>query len=273
MRYAHAALAALVLAAACSSVDSTEHCVQTRYGNPIDLHVSPGMTNTMFSSLECFPITQQTWPGGKDDAGQANVEHVSFLTRDSVTIDSAEIALTYNYVDVPSAFKIKRYHEQVMIELQNAVRSGIRDFGATITLPDLLGPKRAELDRIAKAAIQNHMGPYVQIDEVYLRHLEPPAAIKAIWQTTMQQQGMQAQARAKYVTDSLSAKTTVMQAEASARVTELSNRAMASNPEVLRLNRDKAIAEASAQLLSNCTSNCFIGGDAFTKSLLQRTNP
>jgi regulator of protease activity HflC (stomatin/prohibitin superfamily) len=262
-------LLAVLALGACTSIDSTDHCVETRYGDVVTQKMKPGLTTTFTTATECFPLTQQTWPSGKGEDGQASAEKVSFITKDSVSIENAEIALLWKYTDAGQAFGIKRTHDAVLVELSNAVRSGVRDFGATLTLPMLLGAERANLDEAARKAIQDKMSPFVQIEKVYLRSMEPPANIKALWSSAMAQQGEQTKARAQFVTDSLNARRNVMLAEARAKETELKNRALAANPEVLKLERDRSLAEASAKLLSSCTSNCFIGGDAFTRSLLQ----
>lgn len=254
-------LAIVVLIIGLSSfekVDATEHCVKTRWGRVITPKVENGLTSTVAAELTCFPLTQQQFPGGAVRGEEAASETVEFLTRDSIMM-SAEIALNWKYVNVDSAFTTRRSHDAVLSEMANAVRSGARDAGATIGLKDLMGANRAGLDEVFRKAINDQMTDYALVEKVYIRKVQIPGNIQALWTQTIAMTAEQTKARAQFLTDSLNARRTVIVAEAEARKTELETRALATSPEVLRLRMAEAMANGLAKVCSGA-STCIIGG-------------
>ena len=256
----NAALAAMLftMTACFSFVDSTEQCIETRYGTVVNQNVGSGPVSTITTNLTCFPSTQQQYPGGEVKGEDASSEKVEFLTRDSVMM-TADIAINWKYVDVNKAFMTRRSHDAVLSELTNAMRAGSRDAGATIGLTDLMGPGRAKLDETFRAAINNQMSKYATIEKVYIRGVTIPSNIQALWSQTIAMSAEQTKARAAFLTDSLNARRTVINAEAAARKTELETRALATSPEVLRLRTAEAMAKGMSELCGKATT-CIIGG-------------
>lgn len=246
--------------AACFSfVDSTEHCVETRYGTVVNPKVGSGPTSTITTSLTCFPTTQQQYPGGDVTGEDAKAETVEFLTRDSVML-KADLAINWKYTNPNQAFTTRRSHEAVLSELANAVRSGARDAGATIGLPDLMGAGRAALDEKFREAINKQLSSYATVEKVYIRGVKVPKNIETLWSQTNEMAAQQASARAGFLKDSLNARRTVINAEAAARKTELETRALATSPEVLRLRMAEAMAKGMATVCAKATT-CIIGGN------------
>lgn len=241
-----------------SKVDATEHCVETRFGKVINPKVDNGLVLTMTTQLECFPTTQQQFPGGTVKGEEATAETVEFLTRDSIMM-KADLAINWKYTNVNDAFNTRRSHEAVLSELANALRSGARDAGATIGLRDLMGANRAGLDEVFREAINKQMSKYSQVEKVYIRSVQIPPNIQQLWTQTIAMSAEQQKARAAFVTDSLNARRTVIVAEAAARKTELETRALATSPVVLQLRMAEAMATGFANICSKATT-CIIGG-------------
>lgn len=239
-------------------VDATEHCVKTRWGRVTVPKVENGLTSTVMSELTCFPLTQQQFPGGTVRGEEAASEKVEFLTRDSIMM-TADIALNWKYVNVDSAFVTRRSHDAVLSEMANAVRSGARDAGATIGLRDLMGTNRAGLDEVFRKAINNQMSDYALVEKVYIRGVQIPPNIQALWTQTIAMSAEQTKARAQFLTDSLNARRTVIVAEAEARKVELETRALATSPEVLRLRTAEAMAKGLSEVCGRAQT-CIIGG-------------
>lgn len=277
------ALALALALPACTTIDSTNHCLELAYGKPVSEKMAPGLNYTGpfagggslgGTDAVCFPLTQQAYPIGSDKDGQALAEPVEANTKDPMPVN-AEIALTYSYTDVPAAFRAKRDHYYVVQELQNAVRSGFRDAMTTVTVADLFSEKRAEFDEAVRTAIQRQMGPYVRIDKVYLRDIKVPKAITEARIAAVEQQSIMEKQRQQYLVelekvrkqsevDSINARRTVMNARAAAEKTELENRALAQSPEVLRLRAIEAQAKAMAGICGQ-SSTCIIGGNVVDK--------
>ena len=241
-----------------SVVDATEHCVETRFGKVVNQKVSDGLVSTATTQLTCFPTTQQQFPGGTVKGEEAAAETVEFLTRDSIMM-KADLAINWKYTDANQAFATRRSHDAVLSELANAVRSAARDAGATIGLTDLMGAKRATLDETFREAINKQMSKYATVEKVYVRSIQIPPNIQALWTQTLAQQAEQTKARAAYITDSLNARRVVITAEAEARKTELETRALATSPAVLQLRMAEAMAQGLAQVC-NGASTCIVGG-------------
>lgn len=241
-----------------SRVDATEHCVETRFGKVVNPKVSDGPVTTISTKLECFPTTQQQFPGGEITGDTAAAEHIEFLTRDSVMV-GMEIAANWKYTNVNNAFMTRRSHDAVLAELSNAVRSGAREAGATVGLNDFFGAKRAGMDEIFREAFNRQMSDYAQIDKVYIRHIKLPPAISGAWLATQTAQAQQKEAIAQFVKDSLNARRTVVTAQANAEKTRLETQALATSPEVIRLRTAEAMAKGMSEVC-NGVHTCILGG-------------
>jgi regulator of protease activity HflC (stomatin/prohibitin superfamily) len=254
---------------ACTGVDETEHCVETRYGKVVTQRMTPGLSNTFMTDVTCFNLTQQQFPGGTDDAGKAIAEKVPMFLKDSVTVD-AELSFLWRYNNAGAAFTEKRAHDGVVAELSNAVRSAARDAGSTIALADLF-TQRAALDDRFKQAIQAKSPAYVTIERVFLREVIIPENIRKAWSQAMEQRAQREQITSQYVSDSLRNRSAIQKAESESRVVmvkaeadakakELEARAMATSPEVLRLKQAEALATGLGKICSGPqVTNCSIG--------------
>jgi regulator of protease activity HflC (stomatin/prohibitin superfamily) len=244
-------------------IDSTEHCVLTRFGTVTNPKVETGPEIVLLSNLTCFPLTQQQFPGGSVRGEESAGETVEFLTRDSIMM-KANIAILWKYTNVGSAFETRRAHDAVLSELSNSVRAGSRDAGATIGLTDLMGAKRAGLDEVFRTAINERMSDYATIEKVYIREVQIPQNIQSLWTATLSQQAKQAEARAAYITDSLNARRTVIVAQASAEATRLTAQAMAVSPAVLKFRSDSVMAAGMKEICGRATT-CIVGGNVADK--------
>jgi regulator of protease activity HflC (stomatin/prohibitin superfamily) len=238
-----------------NKVDATEHCVETRWGKVINPKVENGLISTITTDLTCFTTTEM----------QTDGETVEFLTRDSVVV-KVELGLNLKYTDAFKAFETRRSHDAVMAEVANAVRSGSRDAGATIGIGDMMGAKRASLDELFREAINNQLGDYITVVKVYPRQIVIPARIQETFTATIAQQAEQQKARAKYVTDSLNARSTVINAQAAAEATRLTAQAMAVSPAVLKFRSDSVLAAGMKEICGRA-STCVIGGTVADKFL------
>lgn len=241
-------------------VDATEACTKLRYGNVVEPRVEAGFEWMPLHTLECFPDVQMQYPSLARGSDQAPSFAFSVVSRDSVTLEG-ELSFEWEYTDQFAAFTDKRNHMTVLSAINGATETAIKDAGATIGLDDLFGARREGLDQVFRSALQKRVPSYVVIGRVYLRKLEPPAQVKSAWQGAVVQRAEQQKARDGYVADSLRARSRILEAEVVARTTELNNRARASTPIVLDVERAKAFSE----LLSKCTQNCYVGGDVMQR--------
>jgi regulator of protease activity HflC (stomatin/prohibitin superfamily) len=246
------------MAACFSMVDATEHCVETRYGKVLNEKTGNGLVSTNTTHLTCFPTIQQQFPGGHLTNGEAASEHIEFLTRDSVMV-GVDFALNWDYKDPYQAFLTRRSHEAVLSELSNAMRSGAREAGATIGLPDFFGAKRAGMDVIFQEAFNRQMSKYAEIKKVYINHVTLPKTIQDAWLATQTSQAQQKQAIAAFITDSLNARRTVVTAAAGAEKMRLENQAMAVSPAVIQLRIAETMANGMARVCSGAQT-CILGG-------------
>lgn len=259
------ALALVMSLTACiSNVDETEHCVATRNGKVINEKVSSGFASTTFSDLECFPVTQVTYPQGSGENAPSMAGKL--ITADSVVMD-VELAVDFRITEPFQAFTVKRNFGKVQSELANAIQAGLRNAGSTIRVESIVGSSRAGIDDKLKTEIQSQVGPYLTIERVYLRSITPPAKISSAWGDAALSLAGQQNARNSYITDSLEARRTVLRAEARAREKALEVQAMATSPAVLELEKIRAFSKGISEALKGCTNNCIIGDGVLAKFL------
>lgn len=258
IRFMLVAVLAFFSTACFSFVDATEQCVETRYGSVLNENTGSGPVSTITTHLTCFPMIQQQFPGGHLENGEVANEHIEFLTRDSVVV-GIDFALNWKYVDVYSAFKTRRSHEAVLSELSNAMRSGAREAGATITLNDFFGAKRAGMDAVFQEAFNRQMSKYAHIEKVYLNRVVLPKAIQDAWTATQTAQAQQKEAIAQFVKDSLNARRVVVTAQANAEKTRLETQALAVSPQVIQLRAAEAMAKGMSEVCKG-VQTCILGG-------------
>ena len=104
-------------------VDSTEHCVLTRYGKVVERKMDTGLNFTPFTEATCFSMTEQNFPSGNVDR-----ETMEAQTRDPVTV-IGDVALVYAYdpATIYDVFVEKRSSDAVETEIRNAIREGYRN--------------------------------------------------------------------------------------------------------------------------------------------------
>ena len=90
MRSSFALLAAALVVAGCTSVDTTEHCVLTRYGRIIEPRMGTGLNFTPLAKATCFSMTDKNFPehGGK--------ETMEAQTRDPITV-VGDVGIVYSF--------------------------------------------------------------------------------------------------------------------------------------------------------------------------------
>ena len=113
----------LLLSGSFTRVDSTEHCVLTRYGTVIKRKMPTGLNFTPLSEPTCFGMTQRNFPESNDGK-----EVIQATTADPVTVEG-DVAITWSYNpgSIYQVFLDKRTPEAAETEVLNAVREGYRN--------------------------------------------------------------------------------------------------------------------------------------------------
>ena len=246
----------LVLATgAFTRVDSTEHCVLTRYGSVIKPKMSTGLNFTPISEPTCFPMTQQNFPEGGDGK-----ENITATTADPVTVEG-DVAVTWSYdpASIHQVFLDKRTPEAAQTEVLNAVREGYRNALNAWTVDRIFSAERAQLADDVRRQIQAKLGNRALIHQVFVRDIRIPPAIEEARIEAARQAQVLDRAQKQFVIDSVNARAVVMQAEATARAKQLEAQAYAANPALIQLESAKAVSQGIAQACRGVTT-CVIGG-------------
>lgn len=259
----HTSLSILMTAAAltgCTTIDQTEHCIATRYGEVVDKHGSPGLASEIGKDWTCFPLTDQNFPGGDEP------EKMDVQTSDPVTL-GLEVSMVYAYdpETIYQQFLEKRSQEQVEIEVLNALRSGTRDAVSAWTVATVFSPRRAYLADSIKVYVMRKLGKRAILKQVYVRKITAPQSIEQARIQAAQQDQVLDQARKKATIDSVQANATLFAARAGAEAQVLTAKAdnearklqaqvFEQNPEILRLE----IAKAQASICGHAEV-CILG--------------
>ncbi len=164
----------LMAAMACTSVDSTEHCIETRYGAITKEKMGQGLNSTLTTEANCFSLTDQNFP-----ANAEGKEPIEAQTRDPVTvIGDVSIVYAFDPATIVSVFNAKRSQVAVEVEIQNAIRSGYRSALAGWSVADIFSNRRAALDDSVRAHIQRKIGERAVIRTVFVRDVKVPPAIE-----------------------------------------------------------------------------------------------
>jgi regulator of protease activity HflC (stomatin/prohibitin superfamily) len=247
-------LAVTVLVAACSSVDTTEHCVLTRYGKIIEPRMSTGLNFTPLAKATCFSMTDKNFPesGGK--------ETMEAQTRDPVTVvGDVSIVYAYDPATILQLFEDKRTPEAAEAEILNAVREGYRNALASWTVSQIFSADRASLSDSVRMHIQRKLADRALVKQVFIRDIKAPQQIESARIEAARQAQVLDRAIKQYQIDSVNARAKVMSAEAEATSRRLEAQAYASNRELLQLR----IAEAQSKGLAEAckgVQTCVIGG-------------
>ena len=249
-----AALSLLALLGACTSVDTTEHCVLTRYGKVIEPRMSTGINFTPLSKATCFSMTDKNYPeaGGK--------ETMEAQTADPITI-SGDVSIVYAYDPgtITQLFEDKRTPEAAEAEILNAVREGYRNALAGWTVGQIFSGNRSALSDSVRTNIQRKLGNRAIIKQVFIRDIKAPEQIETARIEAAKQAQVLDQAQKQFVIDSVRARGRLMAAEAEAEAKRLEAAAYSQNRELLQLR----IAEAQARGLAEAckgVQTCVIGG-------------
>lgn len=252
-----AALAAVAVLGACTSVDSTEHCVLTRYGNVVKQKMGNGLAFTPFTDATCFSMTDQNFPEGEEE-----VEVIQAQTADPVTV-SGDVAVVWAYdpATIYEVFREKRRPEAVKVEVLNAIREGYRNALAGWTVDRIFSQDRQLLATNVQQQIQSKLGNRAVIKQVFVRNITIPPAIEEARIAAARQAQILDQARKQMQIDSVNSASEVMKAEAASRAKTLEAAAYAENPGLLELERAKAMANGIANACRGAAiQNCVIGG-------------
>lgn len=236
--------------AGCTTIDTTEHCVATRYGKVIEEKGEPGLASEIAKDWTCFPLTDQNFPG-KDKTEDMDVQ-----TSDPVTL-GLEVAMVYAYdpKTIYSLFLQKRSAEQVEAEVLNSLRSGTRDAVSGWSVAEVFSERRAFLSDSVKAHVQRKLGNRAILKQVYVRGIKAPPSIDQARVKAAEQAQILAQVRQQSTIDSVKAATSLFQARADNEVRKLQAKVYEDNPKLL----DLEIARAKSAICGQAQT-CILGG-------------
>lgn len=240
----------LVLLAACTTVEQTEHCLLTRYGNVIEDKMDPGIHWTPFTQARCFTLTDQNFP--RDAAEKETMEA---QTKDPMTV-TGDVAIVYSFdpTNIKAVYLEKRSEEAAEVQILNAIRDGYRSALAGWTVNDIFSAQRSFLGDSVRIHIQRKLGALATVKQVYIRDIKVPPAIESARVAATQQALILDKAQKQLAIDSMNARGQIIVAEATSRAKQLEAQSYTSNPKLL----DVQIAEAMANLCKGVTT-CIIG--------------
>ena len=242
-------LAALSPLMACTTIDTTEHCIATRYGRVVDEKGDPGLASEIGKDWTCFSLTDQNFPD------QDKTEKMDVQTSDPVTL-GLEVAMVYAYdpETIYSLFLQKRQADAVESEVLNSLRSGTRDAVSGWSVAEVFSDQRAFLSDSIKVSVQRKLGNRALLKQVYVRGISAPPTIEAARIASAQQAQVLAQARQQSQIDSVKAATTLFAARADNEARKLQAKVYDDNPKLL----DLEVARARAAICEGVTT-CILG--------------
>jgi len=249
---------ALFALGACTSIDQTEHCIQTRYGKIINDKLDNGLQATPFSNVTCFTLRDQNFPNPAEH--NADKETMEAQTKDPLTI-TGDVAIVYAFdpTKIKQIYLEKRSQEQAELQILNAIRDGYRSALAGWTVAEIFSARRADIGDSVRAHIQrkltdSRIGQLAIIKNVFIRDIKVPPQIEAARIASTQQTQKLNQAMQQLAIDSMSARSKVITAQAQAEANRLTSMSYTSNPKML----DLEIAKALSGLCGQATT-CVIG--------------
>ncbi len=249
-------LAGLVLAfGGWTIVDSTEHCVLTRYGRVVERKMDTGLNFTPFANATCFSMTEQNFPSRADEN-----ESMEAQTRDPVTV-LGDVAIVYAY-DPGTIFEVfmeKRSPEAVETEIRNSIREGYRNALAGWTVGEIFSARRPALADSVRLHIQRKVGNRAQIQQVFVRDIKIPEQIERQRIAAAEQAQILDRAQKQFVIDSVNAAAQVLKARAEAESKELQARSYEANPRLIELDMIKAWSTGIGEACKG-VSSCVLGG-------------
>ena len=241
------------LLAACTSIDSTEHCVETRYGKVVNQKMGTGLNVTLLTQATCFTMTERNYPptvGGK--------EMIPAQTQDPITVEG-DLAIVYKYdpATIIRVFEEKRTPESAETEIVNAIREGYRNALAQWTIAEIFANRAALADSV-KYHIQRKIGDRALIQQVFIRDIKVPSEIEQARIQAAQQAQVLDKALKQYVIDSVNARAIVLAAQARGEATRLAAQSYISNPKLLELEIAKAYSDGLKEACKG-VQTCVIG--------------
>jgi regulator of protease activity HflC (stomatin/prohibitin superfamily) len=231
-------------------VDSTEHCVLTRYGKIVERKMNTGLNFTPFTEATCFSMTEQNFP----------LETMEAQTRDPVTV-IGDVAIVYAYFpeSIYEVFMEKRSPDAVEEEIRNSIREGYRNALASWTVADIFSERRPNLADSVRTHIQRKAANRAEIKTVFMRDIKIPAQIETQRIAAAEQAQILDRARKQFVIDSVNASAEVLKARAFAEAKELQAKSYESNSKLIELDMMKAWSEGIAEACKG-VQNCVLGG-------------
>lgn len=250
------AVFAVVALAACTSVDETEYCVETRYGKVVNQKMSVGLNETFLTEPTCFSMTERNFPSDNDGK-----EMIAAQTQDPITVNG-DLAIVYRY-DPATVYKLfleKRTPEAAEQEILNAIREGYRNALAQFTISEIFANRASVADSV-KNHIQRKIGTRAVIVNVFVRDIKVPEAIETARIAAARQEQVLSQARSQAIIDSVNTRSLVIKAEGASRAKQLEAQSYSSNPQLLSLEiaKQQALGLANACKGGN-VQTCVIGG-------------
>lgn len=269
-RYLAFVLVALLVA--CTSVDSTEHCIETRYGKVVTNRMGNGLNTTIFTNSTCFPLTEQNFP---NDGSVQTMEAQTSSTGGSTITISGDVSIVYEYdpETIMQVFRDKRTPEAVEVQILNSIREGYRNAIAGWTISEIFSPRRELLSDSVRAHIQRKVGSLARIKQVYVRNIVTPPQLDSARVAAARLQQVLDSAQQQSRIDSVNSSARVMRARAEAESNRLMAQSYAQHPALLQLR----IAEEFARGLSGAcvgrngngqvvaVQTCVIGGSVMDR--------
>ena len=247
------ALAALTFVG-CTSVDTTEHCILTRYGKIVEPKMGTGLNFTPLANATCFTMTDRNYPeaGGK--------ETMEAQTADPITVQG-DVGIVYSYdpATINKLFEDKRTPEAAEAEILNAVREGYRNALAGWTVSEIFSGNRSALSDSVRVHIQRKVGDRARIKQVFIRDIKAPQQIEAARIEAAKQAQVLDQAQKQFVIDSVNARARLMTAQAESEAKRLEAQAYSANRELLQLRIAEAQSRGRAEACRG-VQTCVIGG-------------
>lgn len=253
-------LLALAVLASCTQVDSTEHCVETRYGEVVNKKMSNGLTATITTDATCFLVTDQNYPANVEDTLRFEAQ-----TSDPVTI-TGQYAVVFTFENIDALFHDKRTPDAAYTQMINAVREAIGAVTTQRSISDVFGAGRATFGDSIRAFAQRKAGNSIHIKSIFINNLHaPPAIEKARIAASVKDQERDAAIKQLQV-DSAGAAGVVIKAKAEAEAASLNAQALEKSPAVLQLKMAEAMASGLANACSGAgVQTCIIGGNVIDK--------
>lgn len=236
-------------------VDSTQHCVETRYGKVIERKMDTGLNFTPFSEATCFSMTEQNFPRHAEDK-----ETMEAQTRDPITV-IGDVAIVYAYdpATIFSVFVEKRSDQAVETEIRNAIREGYRNALSSWTVAEIFSQNRPLLADSVRMHIQRKLGDRAVVQQVFVRDIRIPEQIEKQRILAAEQAQVLDRARKQFVIDSVNAAGEVLKARAFAEAKDLQARAYEANQRLIELDMIKEWAGGIKEACKG-VGTCVLGG-------------